>query len=76
MAKILEKQIISIPQKALRKGVVLLDLEEYKRMRAREMPTYYLEGKEAKKLDKLVEGGLKDYKQGKCKEIKSLADLE
>ena len=76
MAKVLENQIVKIPQSALKKGVVLLDLEEYKKMRTREVPTYYLEGKEAEELDKLVEEGLRDYRQGKCKKIKSLADLD
>ena len=36
---------------------------------------FYLEGKEAKMLDKLVEQGLEEYQKGKCKTIKSLADL-
>ena len=76
MAKVLENQIIKIPQKALKKGVVLLDLEEYKKMQIREIPTFYLQGKEAEELDKLVEEGLRDYKQGKCKKIESLADLD
>lgn len=76
MVKVLENQIIRIPQKALKKGVVLLDLEEYKKMRMREIPTYYLEGKEAEELDKLVEEELRDHKQGKSKKIESLADLD
>ena len=74
MAKILEKQIISIPQKALKKGVVLLDLEEYRKMRAREIPTYYLKGKEAEELDKLVEEGLKEYERGETIEAPSLKE--
>ncbi len=39
-------------------------------------PTYYLKGKEAEDLDRLVEYGLEEYKKGKCKSIKSLADLD
>lgn len=39
-------------------------------------PTYYLKGKEAKKIDRLVEEGLKAYRRGKTRIIKSLADLE
>jgi len=76
MAKILENQIFKIPQKALKKGVVILDLEKYRKMYEKVVPTYYLKGKEAEKLDKLVEEGLKDYKEGRCKSIKSLADLD
>ena len=75
MAKVLENQTINIPKEALRRGVVVLDLEEYKKMCAN-VPTYYLEGKEAEELDKLVEEGLRDYREGKCKKIKSLADLD
>ena len=76
MVKVLENQIVKIPQSALKKGVVLLDLEEYKKMNMSAVPTYYLKGKEAEKLDVLVKEGLRDYRQGKCKKIKSLADLD
>jgi len=74
MVKVLENQIVKIPQKALKKGVVLLDLEEYRKMRAREIPTYYLKGKEAEELDKLVEEGLKEYKRGETIEAPSLKE--
>lgn len=57
-------------------GVVILPLREYKELCERAIPTYYLKGKEAEKLDKLVEEGLRDYRKGKCKTIKSLADLD
>lgn len=39
------------------------------------VPTYYLSGKEAEELDRLVEEGLKDYREGRTRKIKSLADL-
>lgn len=39
------------------------------------VPTYYLKGRAATKLDKLVGRGLKDYRTGKTKTIKSLADF-
>jgi len=74
MVKVLENQIIKIPQRALKKGVVLLDLEEYKKMRASRIPTYYLEGEEAKELDKLVEEGLKEYERGETVEAPSLRE--
>lgn len=33
-------------------------------------PTYYLQGKEAKKIDRLAEEGLKEYRNGKTRIIK------
>lgn len=57
-------------------GVVVLPLEEYRKLSARAVPEYYLKGKEAKAIDKLVVEGLRDYELGKCKKIKSLADLD
>lgn len=58
------------------KGVVILPLKEYRELLARAVPTFYLKGREAKKLDRLVKGGLREYKEGKTREIKSLADLD
>ncbi|MEK7673769.1 MAG: hypothetical protein AAB371_01045 [Patescibacteria group bacterium] len=57
-------------------GVVVLPLKEYERLVRNSVPTYYLEGKEAEELDKLVEEGLKEYKKGKTKTIKSLSELD
>jgi hypothetical protein len=76
MVKIIDNKIIKISKQALKRGVVILDLKEYERLREETTPTYYLKGKEAEKLDKLVEEGLREYKKGKCRVIKSLADLE
>jgi len=69
---------ISISRKTVRRngGVVILSLQEYEELRKKAMPAYYLEGKEADKLDKLVKEGLRDYRQGKCKAIKSLAEIK
>ena len=58
------------------KGVVILSLKEYRKLLEQAVPTYYLKGKEAKKLDKLVKDGLKEYRAGKTKKINSLADLD
>ena len=58
-----------------RGGLVILPLKEYHKLRERAVPTYYLTGKEAEALDKLVEEGLREYRQGKTKKIRSLADL-
>lgn len=57
-------------------GVVILPIREYQRLLKRAVPEYYLKGKMAKKLDRLVEEGLKEYRAGKTRIIKSLADLD
>lgn len=69
---------ITISKKKIEKegGVVVLSLEEYRKLSERAVPTYHLKGKAAEKLDKLVEQGLKEYREGKTKTIKSLADLD
>ncbi len=53
-------------------GVVILSLEQYRKLSERAVPTYYLKGKAAEKLDKLVEQGLKDYREGKTISARSL----
>lgn len=58
------------------KGIVILPLKEYQKLCQMAVPTYYLKGKEAEKLDKLVEEGLRDHALGKTRKIKSLRDLE
>lgn len=74
MAQVLENQIIKIPQAALKRGVVMLDLEEYEDLRKRAVSTYYLTGKEAEELDKLVEEGLKEHREGKTIKAPSLRE--
>jgi len=58
------------------KGVVVLSIEEYQRLLASRVPEIYLTGKAAKRLDKLVAGGLKAHREGKTRRIRSLADLD
>jgi hypothetical protein len=58
------------------KGIVILPLKEYEKLCQQAVPTYYLKGKEAEELDRLVDEGLKEYHRGKCKSIKSLAELD
>ncbi|MEK7574430.1 MAG: hypothetical protein AAB514_02805 [Patescibacteria group bacterium] len=69
---------ITIPKNLIKDegGVVILPLKEYQKLCEMAAPTYYLKGKAAKDLDKLVEGGLKEYHEGKCKTLRSLADLD
>ena len=57
-------------------GIVILPLKEYQKLCGMAVPTYYLKGKAAKNLDKMVGAGLREYQGGKCKIIKSLADLD
>ena len=59
-----------------KKSVVVLPVEEYQRLVAASVPTYYLKGKAALRLDKEVERSLKEYREGKTRRIKSLADLD
>jgi len=69
---------ITIPKRKIKEegGVVILPLEEYRKLYERAVPTHYLKGKEAENLDKLVEEGLKEHKSGKTRTLKSLADLD
>lgn len=68
---------ITIPKNLIKNDdLVIIPRKEYEKMKAQMIPTFYLKGKEADKLDKLVKDGLKDYRDGKCKTIKSLADLD
>ncbi len=71
------KNSITIPREAIgREGLVILPLREYQKLQGRAVLTCCLKGKKAEKLDKLIEEGLRDYQKGKCKSIKSLADLD
>jgi hypothetical protein len=64
-------------EKILEKGgIVILPLKEYKKLCEMAVPTYYLKGKKAEKLDKLVEKALKDHALRKTRKIKSLKELE
>jgi len=77
MAKRSKNSIIISKEEIQKKGgVVILSLREYRKLCERAVPTYYLKGKEAEELDKLVEEGLREYRKGRCKTIKSLADLD
>lgn len=77
-AAVKTKHVVRIPREAVEKqgGVVVLSLREYHKLRERAVPEYYLTGKAAEDLDKLVKEGLRDHAAGKTKKIKSLADLD
>jgi hypothetical protein len=61
-----QKNAITVPRKAVEKngGVVVLSLKEYRRLCERAIPEYYLTGKAARDLDKLVREGLREYERG------------
>ncbi len=50
-------------------GVVVLPIAEYEKLRRQAVPDIVLEGRSAKKLDQLVEQGLRDYRRGKTQKI-------
>ena len=56
------------------KGVVILPIREYQKLLERAVPTYYLTGKAARDLDRLVDEGLKEYREGKTIKAESLTE--
>ncbi|MEK7106753.1 MAG: hypothetical protein AAB899_01025 [Patescibacteria group bacterium] len=67
---------ITLSQKSVQKqkGVVVLPIKEYERLVRASVPEYYLTGKAAKRLDKLVEEGLRDYREGKTITANSISE--
>ena len=59
--------IITLSKKSVQKqkGVVVLPIKEYERLIKASEPEYYLTGKAAKRLDKLVEKGLREHREGR-----------
>jgi hypothetical protein len=70
------KNSIIISKEEIQKkgGIVILSLREYRKLCERAVPTYYLKGKEAEELDKLVEEGLRDYQEGRTISAPSLKE--
>ncbi|MBI2639437.1 MAG: hypothetical protein HYW90_00895 [Candidatus Sungbacteria bacterium] len=69
---------ITISKKKIKEegGIVILPLEEYRKLSEQAVPAYYLQGKAAKRFDRMIGVGLKEYRAGRSKIIKSLADLD
>lgn len=65
---------IKISPQSLKRGVVVMAAEEYERLQTRAIPTYYLTGKKALELDKLVEDGLREHRAGKTIKARSLKE--
>ena len=59
MVNQVDKNSITISREIIRKksGIVILPLQEYRKLCKKAVPTYYLKGKEAEELDKLVKEG-------------------
>ena len=76
MANKNNKNVITISREEVKKtgGMVILPLREYEKLRETAVPTYYLQGKEAEELDRLVEQGLKDHREGKTIKASSLKE--
>jgi len=56
------------------KGLVVLSIKEYQRLLHAAVPTHYLTGKAAIKLDKLVEKSLREHREGKTYTGSSISD--
>jgi hypothetical protein len=67
---------ITISKRKIREtdGVVVLPVDEYRRLLEQSVPEYYLTGKEAEELDQLVEDGLREYQEGKTIVASSLGE--
>lgn len=65
---------IKISKEAFKQGVVVLPLAEYRELQARAVPNYYLTGKKARALDRLVEEGLAEHRAGKTVKASSLRE--
>ncbi len=66
---------ITIQKEKIKGGVVILPLREYRKLLERVVPVYHLRGKAAERLDASVRRALRDYREGKTRIIRSLADL-
>ena len=76
MPILMNKNSITISKESVKKrgGIVILDLKEYQELCRKAIPTYYLSGKKAEEIDKLVEEGLREYKEGKTINASSLRE--
>lgn len=56
------------------KGVVVLPVKEYQRLLRAAVPTHYLTGKAATRLDKLVERNFREHREGKTMTAGSISE--
>mgnify|MGYP001576651432 CR=1 FL=1 len=71
-----DSKTITISREEVQKrgGLIILPLKEYQKLLESAAPTYYLKGKEASNLDRLVEKGLQEYRNGKTVGASSMKD--
>ena len=55
--------------------LIIIPRREYERLKADQIPTVYLQGKAAKRLDTRVAASLRAHRQGKTRLTHTLADL-
>lgn len=66
---------ITIPKNLIKNDdLVIIPRKEYENLKAQMVPTFYLKGKEAEKLDKLVKEGLREYERGETISATSLRE--
>lgn len=66
---------ITIPKNLIKNDdLVIIPRKEYEKLKSQMTPTFYLRGKEAEKLDKLVEYGLREYEKGETISATSLKE--
>ena len=68
---------ITIPKK-ITKGeeLIVIPRKEYEKMKTQISPVFYLKGKGAKRLDKRVNEGLREYYKGKTESLESFLKRE
>lgn len=73
-----KRKKITVSEQLLRenRGIVILSIDEYKNLCERAVPIYYLKGKNAKALDKIVQEGIDEYNNGKSRKVKSLSEIK
>lgn len=65
-------EIITIPKKLIKNDdLIVIPRKEYEYMKSQMIPTVYLKGKAAQRLDERVREGMREYKAGKTETLKS-----
>jgi hypothetical protein len=65
-------EAITIPKKLIKNDdLIIIPRKEYEYIKSQMIPTLYLKGKAAQRLDKRVSDGLREYKTGKTETLKS-----
>ena len=70
----LTAEAIRMPKEMLKKGFVILGLDEYEELKKSTVPNYYLSGKAAEDLDREVEQALQEDREGKTIEAYSVRE--